>query len=102
TVHLHARGDNILGVPEQTRPSGSPPRAWRQYRLSPVRPLPSRFTSTRVETIAVGGQLFVTNAVHLHARGDNAMSVRRSVLRAGSPPRAWRQCAAHWRLRLDA
>jgi len=91
SVHPHACGDNCAPTRLLARLNGSPPRVWGQLpavaRAGEVR----RFTPTRVGTTAPVRHRPVGCSVHPHACGDNAARVRRSLGRAGSPPRVWGQ-----------
>ncbi len=91
TVHLHVRGDNSNDWTRNPAPSGSFPRAWRQFRQNCRNASLFRFISTCVETIILRRFQPSASSVHLHVRGDNAIVIPRTLSCIGSPPRAWRQ-----------
>ena len=109
TVHPHVRGDaEILRInglddarftptcvgtlitirPYNSRPIGSPPRAWGRYKKSRLASM-FRFTPTCVGTLAGGRRQCSPSAVHPHVRGDASMRLRPCRSGSGSPPRAW-------------
>ncbi len=81
SVHLHACGDNGVWFWIASAGNGSPPRVWRQCRPPMKSARPSRFTSTRVETIRITLAAYSPQSVHLHACGDN-----RLLAESGSRP----------------
>ena len=93
TVHPHGRGDNgaVGGAPDGA--SGSPPRAWGQYRHRNSHGKPRRFIPTGVGTMVVHVPLVSTRSVHPHGRGDNLLALLIPLEKNGSPPRAWGQWA---------
>src|SRR5208337_1851453 len=91
TVHPHARGDNAGAVVEDACIDGSPPRAWGQCGGSCPVGFGSRFTPTRVGTMAERDVTIAVSTVHPHARGDNVDWIFSCPAPAGSPPRAWGQ-----------
>src|SRR5208337_1857139 len=93
-VHPHARGDNVAGQNVVNGFGGSPPRAWGQHicTLSIIRL--NRFTPTRVGTTHETSCWASGQAVHPHARGDNAFANLFPFTIVGSPPRAWGQLLA--------
>ena len=98
TVHPHGRGDNATTHRLRKTTSGSPPRAWGQYRRLLRRATPARFTPTGVGTIAATARCLTRRTVHPHGRGDNLRRPLARVERHGSPPRAWGQCFGAKRL----
>ena len=106
-VHPHARGDDASHWRCARAVAGSPPRAWGRRRHG-RRPVPERFTPTRVGTTPLAARA-AGATVHPHARGDDhgrasrpalmprftptrvgTTSARDSVATGvGSPPRAW-------------
>ena len=71
TVHPHGRGDNNWLRGDEDYETGSPPRAWGQYRRRGRRSAGCRFTPTGVGTIPTFNAPSMTDI--------------------GSPPRAWGQ-----------
>src|SRR5690606_11255148 len=67
------------------------PRAWGQCFVVRGVDIAHRFTPTRVGTITATTGTPAREAVHPHARGDNALEVPGGWYVAGSPPRAWGQ-----------
>ena len=112
-VHPHGRGDNFIGAGAAAQIEGSPPRAWGQLRRCSAKHEHARFTPTGVGTMprrqsgtrmppvhphgrgdnARAITSAMSNPVHPHGRGDNAAPPERDAYAAGSPPRAWGQCA---------
>ena len=92
-VHPHGRGDNVLSAVSQHSLFGSPPRAWGQCLSYSVANMTGRFTPTGVGTMTRRRSDTTANAVHPHGRGDNARRPGGECVDAGSPPRAWGQCA---------
>ena len=73
--------------------SGSPPRAWGQFRRNDrVKPR-RRFTPTGVGTMIAPVACTRYLSVHPHGRGDNQSLSATCIRTCGSPPRAWGQCA---------
>ena len=90
-VHPHGRGDNFGCSRAASAQSGSPPRAWGQWRVDEIVHVDLRFTPTGVGTIGVMANACPHWSVHPHGRGDNLRSLWRAQRRNGSPPRAWGQ-----------
>ena len=93
-VHPHGRGDNSLWRGGGQWIDGSPPRAWGQWNLVKTLTETARFTPTGVGTMKTGMRYVAVAAVHPHGRGDNTQLQFKAHVFAGSPPRAWGQCAA--------
>ena len=51
TVHPHGRGDNMTDILNAATSVGSPPRAWGQFPVLPLKTILRRFTPTGVGTI---------------------------------------------------
>ena len=62
--------------------------------MSRLRDTHQRFTPTGVGTMLRRRAARNYSPVHPHGRGDNSDAQRPRCTRAGSPPRAWGQCAA--------
>ena len=90
-VHPHGRGDNLEGRKSSRLSVGSPPRAWGQYQVNPLRHRNTRFTPTGVGTIPTATPTRTPTAVHPHGRGDNRLFRVVTIYGDGSPPRAWGQ-----------
>ncbi len=90
-VHLHARGDAFFVAFFAVSFDGSPPRAWRRCNIGIEQWRTRRFTSTRVETLAIRQPDASAVPVHLHARGDADVRDFHAPRGRGSPPRAWRR-----------
>jgi len=71
--------------------SGSPPRAWGQFRIHPQHRYLIRFTPTGVGTMPRTPVCIDAAMVHPHGRGDNIRIGAGQVAARGSPPRAWGQ-----------
>ena len=91
TVHPHVRGDNVQCWICHFYPSGSPPRAWGQWKSSSVIAAKIRFTPTCVGTMGIPADKSALTPVHPHVRGDNARHFIIDMTMTGSPPRAWGQ-----------
>ena len=90
-VHPHGRGDNLGLATKDGSSVGSPPRAWGQSRQVERAGGRRRFTPTGVGTIRARVPSRIYSAVHPHGRGDNRATLSLSLVRNGSPPRAWGQ-----------
>ena len=90
-VHPHGRGDNTRNGTRSSGGTGSPPRAWGQYRKRRYSLRNSRFTPTGVGTIRCDCDASVSWSVHPHGRGDNPPRRACTNHKRGSPPRAWGQ-----------
>ena len=92
-VHPHGRGDNARGIGAPSRPRGSPPRAWGQWRDGRAACASAGFTPTGVGTIRRRATTSHRQKVHPHGRGDNLVGRSNRGRTYGSPPRAWGQSA---------
>ena len=93
-VHLHVRGDIIDARGQKPNARGSSPRAWRHWIHTGYEQSYQRFISTCVETFDAGRYQTAVTPVHLHVRGDIAITALHAVRPYGSSPRAWRHFAA--------
>ena len=68
---------------------GSPPRAWGKLRDSFLIFVSVGLTPTCVGKTHLANIEDLLRTAHPHVRGENKMYRRASILRIGSPPRAW-------------
>ena len=95
SVHPHTRGDNVENGRLLCQAVGSPPHAWGQWQALCASVLISRFTPTRVGTMAKESSKVNRISVHPHPRGDNTFSWAIALASFGSPPHAWGQFHPH-------
>ena len=89
--HLHIRGENLLLTPLIEVQSGSPPHTWRKQYLHAKGMLNSGITSTYVEKTYTRNKVANFFQDHLHIRGENKTSCKKTGIRLGSPPHTWRK-----------